>query len=129
MFAIDALLLNCSNNGPRRAYRNSRRVDLGSPITFEPELAVGWRITPKMALEASWIHLSHATLFSRQNRGMDSMGVRMIYHFSRWQILGRERSHGGWSMQVARSETSSLPARPPPPVMPSRFRPGKRVFL
>jgi hypothetical protein len=83
MFAIDALLLNCSNNGPRRAYRNGRRVDLGSPITFEPELAVGWRITPKMALEASWIHLSHATLFSRQNRGLDSMGVRMIYHFSR----------------------------------------------
>ena len=71
------------NNGPRRAYRNGRRVDLGSPITFEPELAVGWRINPKIALEASWIHLSHATLFSRQNRGMDSMGVRMIYHFSR----------------------------------------------
>jgi len=72
-----------ANNGPRRAYRNGRRVDLGSPITFEPELAVGWRITPKMALEASWIHLSHATLFSCQNRGLDSMGVRVIYHFSR----------------------------------------------
>jgi len=72
-----------ANNGPRPAYRNGRRVDLGSPITFEPELAVGWRINPEMALEASWIHLSHATLFSRQNRGLDSMGVRMIYHFSR----------------------------------------------
>jgi len=83
MFAIEALLLNCSNNGPRPAYRKDRRADLGSPITFEPELAVGWRITPKMALEASWIHLSHATLFSRQNRGLDSMGVRVIYHFSR----------------------------------------------
>jgi len=71
-----------ANNGPRRAYRNGRRVDLGSPITFEPELAAGWRINPRIALEASWIHLSHATLFSRQNRGMDSMGVRVIYHFS-----------------------------------------------
>ena len=72
-----------ANNGPRPAYRNGRRVDLGSPITFELELAAGWRINPKIALEASWIHLSHATLFSRQNRGMDSMGLRMIYHFSR----------------------------------------------
>jgi hypothetical protein len=68
------------NDGPRRAYRKGRRVDLGSPITFEPELAFGWRLSPRLALEASWIHLSHATLFSRQNRGMDSWGVRMLVH-------------------------------------------------
>jgi hypothetical protein len=68
------------NDGPRRAYRKGRRVDLGSPITFEPELAFGWRLSPRFALEASWIHLSHATLFSRQNRGMDSWGVRMLVH-------------------------------------------------
>ena len=66
------------NNGPRRAYRNGRRVDLGSPITFEPELALGYRLSPRCRLELSWIHLSHATLFSRQNRGMDSMGVRLL---------------------------------------------------
>lgn len=68
------------NDGPRRAYRKGRRVDLGSPITFEPELAFGWRLSRCLALEASWIHLSHATLFSRQNRGMDSWGVRMLVH-------------------------------------------------
>lgn len=66
------------NNGPSRAFRNGRRVDLGAPITFEPELALGWRIDERFALEASWIHLSHATLFSEQNRGMDSMGVRLL---------------------------------------------------
>jgi lipid A 3-O-deacylase len=66
------------NNGPSRAVRNGRRVDLGSPVTFEPELAVGWRLSERVAVEASWIHLSHATLFSRQNRGMDSIGVRML---------------------------------------------------
>lgn len=66
------------NNGPRRAYRNGHRVDLGSPITFEPELAIGWRMSDRLALEASWVHLSHATLFSRQNRGMDSMGLRLL---------------------------------------------------
>lgn len=66
------------NNGPRRAYRHGQRVDLGSPITFEPELALGWRINERFRIEASWVHLSHATLFSRQNRGMDSMGLRLL---------------------------------------------------
>lgn len=66
------------NNGPHRAYRDGQRVDLGSPITFEPELAVGWRINERYRIEASWVHLSHATLFSQQNRGMDSMGLRLL---------------------------------------------------
>lgn len=66
------------NNGPSRAFRNGRRVDLGSRVTFEPELAVGWRLNHRYRLEASWIHLSHATLFSRQNRGMDSIGLRLL---------------------------------------------------
>lgn len=66
------------HNGPRRAYREGRRVDLGSPVVFEPELALGVRIDDQVAIEASWIHLSHATLFSRQNRGMDSWGVRVL---------------------------------------------------
>ena len=66
------------HNGPSRAVRNGRRVDLGSPVVFEPELALGWRINRRLALEGSWIHLSHATLFSKQNRGMDSMGVRLL---------------------------------------------------
>lgn len=68
------------HNGPSRAYRKGRRVDLGSPILFEPEVALGWRISNRLALEASWVHLSHATLFSKQNRGLDSWGVRMLIH-------------------------------------------------
>lgn len=66
------------HDGPSRAYRQGRRVDLGSPVVFEPELAFGWRASERVALEASWIHLSHATLFSRQNRGMDSWGLRLL---------------------------------------------------
>ena len=67
------------NDGPRRAVRNGRRVDLGSPVTFEPELAAGLRVSDRLSIEASWIHLSHATIFSRQNRGMDSIGFRLLY--------------------------------------------------
>lgn len=66
------------NNGPSRAVSNGRRVDLGSRVTFEPEAAVGWRLNERLAVEASWIHLSHATLLSRQNRGIDSIGVRLL---------------------------------------------------
>lgn len=66
------------HDGASRAFSRGRRVDLGSPVLFEPELALGWRISERYRLEASWIHLSHATLFSRQNRGMDSMGIRLL---------------------------------------------------
>ena len=71
------------HDGPSRAYRKGRRVDLGSPVVFEPELALGWRVSDRLALEASWIHLSHATLFSRQNRGMDSWGLRLLLSLPR----------------------------------------------
>lgn len=66
------------NNGPKRAVSNGRRVDLGSPVTFEPEAAVGWQVSARVAVEASWVHLSHATLFSKQNRGIDSLGMRLL---------------------------------------------------
>lgn len=66
------------HDGPSRAFRNGVRVDLGSRVLFEPELAIGTRISERLAIEASWIHLSHAMLFSRQNRGMDSLGVRVL---------------------------------------------------
>lgn len=66
------------HNGPSREVRRRRRVDLGSRVIFAPELALGWQASQRIAVEASWIHLSHATLFSEQNRGMDSMGVRVL---------------------------------------------------
>jgi lipid A 3-O-deacylase len=66
------------HDGPSRAFRGNERVDLGSRILFEPELALGWRLSRRLSLEASWVHLSHATIFSRQNRGMDSMGARLL---------------------------------------------------
>jgi len=53
------------------------KVDFGSRILFEPELAVGTRLNDRMSVEASWIHMSHATLFSRQNPGIDNLGVRL----------------------------------------------------
>lgn len=55
------------------------RTDLGSRILFEPELGIGYQLNERLAIEASWVHVSHAQLFSRQNPGMDSIGVRLSW--------------------------------------------------
>ncbi|MFM5947757.1 MAG: acyloxyacyl hydrolase [Novosphingobium sp.] len=54
------------------------RTDLGSRITFNPALSLGYRVNDKVAAELSWEHISHATLFSGQNPGMDFLGARVV---------------------------------------------------
>lgn len=65
---------------------DTRRIDpatgrdrgLGSRVLFKPELAVGWRASERLSVEASWMHISHAQLFdSNQNPGIDMMGLRL----------------------------------------------------
>ena len=53
------------------------KIDFGSRVLFEPELGIGTQINRRLSIEASWIHMSHATLFSRQNPGIDNLGVRL----------------------------------------------------
>lgn len=53
------------------------RVEFGSRILFEPEIAIGMRVAPRITAEASLVHLSHATIFSGQNPGIDTIGVRV----------------------------------------------------
>ena len=56
------------------------RTDLGSRVLFEPELAIGTRLTPRLGLEASWVHVSNAGLLNRdQNPGLDMIGLRLTY--------------------------------------------------
>ena len=52
-------------------------IDFGSRILFEPEVGVGARVSERVTIEASWVHLSHATLLSGQNPGIDNIGVRL----------------------------------------------------
>ena len=53
------------------------RTDLGSRVLFEPEIAVGMAVAPRISLEASWVHISNARLFdSGQNPGIDAIGLR-----------------------------------------------------
>src|SRR5438034_6215715 len=53
------------------------KIDFGSRVLFEPEIGIGTRINDRLSIEASWVHMSHATLFSRQNPGIDNLGVRL----------------------------------------------------
>jgi lipid A 3-O-deacylase len=64
--------------GPLLSNGNRRRTDLGSRILFEPEIAAGIKLTPRLAAEGSWVHVSHARLFSGQNPGLDLIGVRLV---------------------------------------------------
>jgi hypothetical protein len=70
------------NNAP--SYRadpvTHTRTDLGSRVLFEPEIAIGTQLSPRLGLEASWVHVSHARLFNRdQNPGIDMIGLRLTY--------------------------------------------------
>lgn len=57
---------------------SGRHTDLGSRVLFAPEVAVGARLSERLSLEASWVHISHAQLFNgSQNPGIDMMGLRL----------------------------------------------------
>jgi len=55
-----------------------RHTELGSRVVFSPEIGIGAQVSPRLGIEASWVHISHAQLFNgRQNPGIDMMGVRL----------------------------------------------------
>ena len=59
--------------------RNGLRTDFGSRVLFAPEIGIGYQVSDRVAIEATWVHLSHAQLLSRQNPGMDAIGVRLSW--------------------------------------------------
>lgn len=65
------------HNGSAADYYRWDRIAFGSRILFEPELAVGTQVNDRLSVEASWVHMSHATLFSHENPGIDNLGVRV----------------------------------------------------
>jgi lipid A 3-O-deacylase len=57
------------------------KVEFGSRVLFAPELGLGIQLNDRLSVEASWVHLSHAQLFGRQNPGIDNVGVRVNFGF------------------------------------------------
>jgi lipid A 3-O-deacylase len=46
---------------------------------FEPEIALGAKLSDRTAFEVSWVHVSNATLLSGQNPGLDFIGARLVF--------------------------------------------------
>lgn len=69
------------HDGPKEKIGpDGRHQELGSRVLFEPEIAIGARVSERVSIEASWMHVSHARLFnSGQNPGIDMMGVRVNF--------------------------------------------------
>ena len=67
------------HDGPAFRSNGSIRTDLGSRVLFAPELSAGIRIVPRLTIEAAWVHVSHAQVFSRQNPGLDTIGIRLAW--------------------------------------------------
>jgi hypothetical protein len=65
------------HNGSAADRFRSDEIAFGSRLLFEPEIGVGTRINDRLSIEASWVHMSHATLFSHENPGIDNLGVRL----------------------------------------------------
>ncbi|MDP8993798.1 MAG: acyloxyacyl hydrolase, partial [Pseudomonadota bacterium] len=58
---------------PKRAF--------GSRILFEPEIGLGVQLSERLSVEASLVHMSHATLLDGHNPGIDNLGLRLNYRF------------------------------------------------
>jgi lipid A 3-O-deacylase len=65
----------------KRIHDFQTKLDLGSRVLFEPELALGWKATDRWSLEMSWIHMSHAQLAGPQNPGLGDFGFRAVYRY------------------------------------------------
>ncbi|HEV8407717.1 MAG TPA: acyloxyacyl hydrolase [Sphingomicrobium sp.] len=65
------------HNGSADKFYRTDRIAFGSRVLFEPELGVGTRVNSRLSIEASWVHMSHAQLFGRENPGIDNLGVRL----------------------------------------------------
>jgi lipid A 3-O-deacylase len=66
----------------RRTYLYYHRIDFGSNVLFEPELALGYDLNDSWSAELSYTHLSNGQIFHQgKNQGLDDAGVRLVYKF------------------------------------------------
>ena len=67
------------HSGSDGDFHRPDKIAFGSRILFEPELGIGFRISERATIEASWVHMSHAQIFGRQNPGIDNIGARLSW--------------------------------------------------
>jgi hypothetical protein len=66
----------------RRLVLYNTRIDFGSKVLFNPEVALGVRFNARWAVEFSYTHLSNGQIFhTGKNQGLDDAGARLVYSF------------------------------------------------
>jgi len=66
----------------RRLVLYNTRIDFGSKVLFEPELALGYQFNDRWSAELAYTHLSNGQIFHQgKNQGLDDVGVRLVYAF------------------------------------------------
>ena len=63
--------------GSAGKYFRTDKIAFGSRVLFEPEIGIGTQVSRRVSVEASWVHMSHAQLFGKENPGIDNLGVRL----------------------------------------------------
>ncbi len=78
-FTPDPFAPGISQSEALRRYDIYRRhTSFGSQVLFNPNASIGVRLNQRWAIEATWEHFSHRQLFSNQNPGLDSVGLRLV---------------------------------------------------
>ena len=66
----------------RRLALYRSRIDFGSKLLFNPQLALGFRFNDQVATEFSYTHLSNGQIFhTGKNQGLDDAGIRLVYSY------------------------------------------------
>ena len=65
------------HTGSAGKFFRTDKIAFGSRVLFEPEIALGTQVTSRLSIEASWVHMSHAQIFGKENPGIDNFGVRL----------------------------------------------------
>ncbi len=66
----------------RRRHISLTRIDFGSNVLFEPEVALGYQVSEHWAAEISYFHLSNGQILHQGvNQGLDDIGARLAYRF------------------------------------------------
>jgi lipid A 3-O-deacylase len=67
------------HTGSAGKFYRTDKIAFGSRVLFEPEIALGTNLSRRVSVEASWVHMSHAQLFGRENPGIDNLGMRINF--------------------------------------------------
>lgn len=65
------------HDGSAGKFYRTDKIAFGSRILFEPEIGIGARVSRRVSVEASWVHMSHAQLEGKENPGIDNLGFRV----------------------------------------------------